>query len=83
MTTTTTFTIGQTVSFTLMTQRGLTINFKSRSGVVHELCDEVAVVKTRNGKLHRVPVDDLRAEGQRSALTEAVLSGLGVEVTSK
>jgi hypothetical protein len=81
MTTTAIFTIGQKVSFTSVRQVGKTIKFSSRNGVVEELNGDVAVVKMRNGSMHTANLSDLRAEGERSALTEAVLAGLDREPT--
>ncbi|MDP3841064.1 MAG: hypothetical protein Q8Q81_00510 [Oxalobacteraceae bacterium] len=78
MSTTTAFTVGQKVTFTVVRTKGMTINFSSRNGHIHELIGENVVVKSKNGSLHAVCLADLRAIGERNALTDAVLSGLGV-----
>ena len=79
MATDTVFSVGQKVSFTAVRQSGQKIKFSSRTGTVHQLNDTTAVVKARGGALHTVSIDDLRAEGVRNALTDAVLTGLGIQ----
>lgn len=79
MTATTNFKIGQKVTFIAVRRTGKTIKFTSRDGVVDELNGDVAVVRSKNGSLHNTPLSDLRAKGERNALTDAVLAGLGIE----
>lgn len=78
MTTTNNFSVGQKVTFTNVRTVGRTINFRSCDGVVHEMNGNEAVVKSRSG-MHTVPLADLRAKGERNALTDAVLGGLDIE----
>lgn len=77
MTTMATLTVGQKVTFTFVRSTGRTIKFSSREGRVQELKGDSAVIKSKNGSLHTVRLSDLRAVGERSALTDAVLSGVG------
>lgn len=78
MTTTTTFTVGQKVAFTVVRQTGRTIKFSSREGRVQGVNGDSATIKAKNGSLHAVHLSDLRAVGERNALTDAILSSLGV-----
>ena len=74
---TATFAVGQKVTFIVVRQTGRTITFRSRNGRVHELKGDNAIIKSANGTLHAVLLADLRAVGERNALTDAVLSGFG------
>ncbi|WP_076591993.1 hypothetical protein [Herminiimonas arsenitoxidans] len=72
--------VGDAVTFTWYKEvtraRSCNINFSTRTGTVLEMSDDIAIVKTKSGARHKVNVADLRLVGERSALTDAVMSGL-------
>lgn len=64
------FTIGETVTWTHYTHRGSSISFTTRTGKIEQIGHSAAVVKMKNGRKDRVFLKDLRKEGQRTALTD-------------
>lgn len=64
---------GDKVSYTTVTQRGLSFNFSSREGTLVALAGVNAQVKAKNGRLTWVATADLRRVGQQNALTENFL----------
>lgn len=64
---------GDKVSYTNVTQRGLSFNFSSREGTLVQIHGVNAQVKAKNGRLLWVNTADLRRVGQQNALTENFL----------
>lgn len=72
---TTDFAIGDKVTWTHMTSSGNSFRFSVRSGTVVMRNNNQLQVKARNGRLHWISIktDGVRKEGQRNAITEALL----------
>lgn len=61
--------VGDKVTFTDATARRNRISFKTLHGIVHEVRGDTAIVR-RGISFDRVPLEDVRKEGQPSALTD-------------
>lgn len=63
------FKVGDKVQWTHVTSNGHSMRMTNREGVITEIQRVSALVKMRNGRLNNVHFDDLRLQGEDSALT--------------
>lgn len=64
------FSVGDKVTWTHTSSSGKSISFKTRRGVITELTQRVATVKTPNNRQLTVFLSQLRHAGQKTQLTE-------------
>ena len=68
-------TIGDKVSYVVMTSTAHGYQFSARLGQIIVINGDVATVKSRNGRSSRQPLSKLSPEGQPNALTRALIGG--------
>lgn len=71
--TTNAFKVGDDVSFVVGRSTGHSVSFSVREGKIAEIDSVTAVVKLRNGRTSVQPLNKLTRQGERNALTRALL----------
>lgn len=71
--TTNAFKVGDDVSFVVGRSTGHSASFSVREGKIAEINSATAVVKLRNGRTSVQPLNKLTRQGERNALTRALL----------
>lgn len=67
------FKVGDDVSYVVGRSTGHSVSFSVREGTIVEISAGVAIVKSRNGRRSTQPLNKLTHQGQRNALTRALL----------
>lgn len=70
---TNTFKVGDDVTFVVARSTGHSVSLSVREGKIAEIDRATAVVKLRNGRTSVQPLNKLTRQGERNALTRALL----------
>lgn len=73
--TTTQLAVGDTVSYVAMSGGGREYRLSARTGVIEGIYENVATLRTANGRSVTQPLDKLTPDGQPNALTRMFMRG--------